>query len=228
MIFFKVDAISLFRFITDLFYGIAHLWYLIAACLAVFLIYFTRNLCYINKLILAVFLLSIAYTLQVVFELKLITNPIYIKAYYLIGTSRNFLFYAFPYLLIGVSHNLWMDYAKKYMFLLLPLVGLLILESIFYMNIDTSIFNIFILPLPLSLLIFTWVSNLQTQFKYKIPTTLSLGIYLIHFYILLEVFKKYQSVTYYSYYLKFLIVVLFTLVTWYILDKINKKIAILF
>jgi len=226
--FFKIEAISLLRFVSDLFYGIAHLWYLIATCLAIFLIYFTRKISDLNKLILAVFLLSIGYGLQAITEFKLVTNPIYYKVFYSIGTSRNFLFYAFPYLLIGVSHNLWMYHAKKYKFLLLPLLGLLILESFFYMNLETSIFNIFILPLPLSLLIFSWISNLQRQFKYNVPTTLSLGIYLIHFFIILEVFKKYQSVSYSSYYFKFLIVILITLVIWYILDKINKKIAILF
>ncbi|RXR19084.1 hypothetical protein EQG63_06470 [Flavobacterium amnicola] len=226
--FFKLNAISTLRFISDLFYGIGHLWYLIATCLALFLIYFTRKLSDINKLILGVFLISIGYLLQVIFELKLVTNPIYFNIFYGIGTSRNFLFYAFPYLLIGVSHNLWMKDAKKYKFLLLPLLVLLIAESFYYMGINSSIFNIFILPLPLSMLIFSWVTNLKQQFKYSTPSTLSLGFYLIHFYIILEVFKKYQSVSYFSYYLKFLIVVLGTFVVWYILDKINKKIAILF
>lgn len=227
--FFKLNAISPLRFISDLFYGIAHLWYLIATCLALFLIYFTRRLSDSKKLFLGIFLLVIAYVLQVFFELKLVSNPILIKVYYyFMGTSRNFLFYAFPYLLLGVTHNLWMKYAKKYQFLLLPLLLLLVVESLFYRTLEHSIFNIFILPLPLSLLLFSWVSNLKQQFKYSIPITLSLGIYLIHFFIILEVFKKYQSMTYYSYYLKFLIVILVTLVIWYILDKINKKIPILF
>ncbi len=226
--FFKLNAISTLRFICDLFYGIGHLWYLIATCLALFLVYFTRNLSDLNKLTLGVFLLSIGYLLQLTSELKLISNPIFLKLFYSIGTSRNFLFYAFPYLLIGVSHKLWMKYVKKFQFALFPLLIVLILEAFYYMTIDTSIFNIFILPLPLSLLIFSWVSNLKNQFKYNIPTTLSLGIYLIHFFIILEVFKKYQSVTYYSYFIKFLIVISVTLVIWYILDKVNKKIAILF
>lgn len=226
--FYQIQVISKLRFISDLLFGIAQLWYLIAACLALFLIYYTHRLNNKAKMILACTLLAIAYGLQVGFEMHYIKHSTIKDIYYFSGTSRNFLFYAFPYLLLGVSYPYWLATAKKWKYLLIPLVVLLMAESVFYSTLDGSIFNIFITPLPIALLLFSWVIHSKKQFPYTIPSTLSLGIYVIHFYIVLEVFKKYLDTSYISYYYKFGIVIVLTVLVWFVLDKINKKIPIFF
>lgn len=226
--FYAIHAITARQFYPDLYFGIGQLWYLVATALALFLLYASKSLSDIQRLLVAIILLAIAYLLQIKFEVSDTSSSFLTNLYYYTGTSRNFLFYAFPYLLIGVSHKLWMRYVQKMQWLLFVFTLLLAIESIYYMKLDASIFNIYLSALPFSIFVFGWVFNVKKQFSYTIPTTLSLGIYVIHFFIVLEVFKKYQSLTYLSYYIKFGIVLFVTVIVWYILDKINKKLPIFF
>ena len=118
--FYKLNAISTKHFFIDLVFGIAQLWYLIATALALFLVYFVRNWTYLNKMILSISLLVIGYVYQYVFELKLLNeNNIINIIYPYIGTNRNFLFYAFPYLLLGTCYDFWRNFAIKYRILVL-------------------------------------------------------------------------------------------------------------
>lgn len=227
--FYKLNVISTQQFFIDLFFGIAHLWYLIATVEALFLLYLVRKWSAKNKMIVAVALLIIAYIYQFTFELKILNESSFLsKIYPFIGTSRNFLFYAFPYLVIGTCYNYWKNFVVKYKFsLLLFFIGLVV-ESYIYVGFKASIFNIFIFPLPISMLLFSLILEKEKQIKMQGPNSLSLGIYLIHFFIVLQVFQKFTATNYSAHFIKFFIVSCITIFLWYFADKLNKKLPIFF
>lgn len=226
--FFKSGQITFKRLIVDSMFGYAHLWYLIAVVEALFLLYLVRKLKDYQKLILAIFLIYCGYTLQFLYESKSITNTSFREIYFYMGTSRNFLFYALPYLLVGSTYNFWGNFVTKTNYLSYIFIVFIVLESFYYMTTSLSIFNIFIFSFPCSIFIFNSFLKSKKQININFPPTLSLGIYLIHFYILLEVFKKNSPTTYESYFFNYFLIIIFTLISWFILDKINKKLPYLF
>jgi len=226
--FFKSGHITFKRFIVDSIFGYAHLWYLIAVVEALFLLYLIRKFKDSQKFILALILIYCGYTLQLLYESNFITNTTFRELYSYMGSSRNFLFYALPYLLVGSTHNFWGNFVTKTNYLSYIFIALIILESLYYMTTNLSIFNIFIFSFPCSIFIFNSFLKSKKQININFPSTLSLGIYLIHFYILLEVFKKNIPTTYESYYFNYFLIIIFTLISWFILDKINKKIPYFF
>lgn len=227
--FFENKVINLQDLISNLVYGIAHLWYLFATILAILLIYFSRNLKTNKKIILAFSLLILGYIFQYVYQLKIIeSNSLFSKLYVIIGTSRNFLFYAFPYLLLGTCYDYWSKFTSKYWYFIFILFIGLFLESNYYRTINSSIFNIFLFPMPICLFLFDLIIKKEKEISIKSPLSLSLGIYLIHFYIVFKVFQKFTSNTIEAHFLKYLIVSLLSIFVWYIMDKINKKIPIFF
>ena len=96
------------------------------------------------------------------------------------------------------------------------------------MNFKASIFNVFIFPLPISLLLFSLILENKKQINLKVPSSLSLGIYLIHFYVVLKVFQKFTQLTYFSYFMLYLLILIITLILWFFINKINKKLPIFF
>lgn len=227
--FYLNDAISFNHFITDLIYGIAHLWYLFATILGIILLYFTRNLSSSTKITIAFSLLIIGYILQYLTSQQLIDkDSVFYKFYLIIGKSRNFLFYAYPYLLLGSYYNKWNSITSKYSYFIYILFIILSIETEYYRGLNTSIFNIFITPFLLTLFIFDFVLKSKKSVRLKFPSTLSLGIYLIHFYVVLIVFQKYPTDTVLAYIIKYFIICCLTIIIWYIMDKLNKKIAVFF
>jgi hypothetical protein len=227
--FYKLNIFPTKQVFIDMIFGIAQLWYLVATSKALFLVYFVRNWRVLNKIILSISLLVIGYVYQYVFELQLLNETNLLNLIYpYIGTNRNFLFYAFPYLLLGTCYDFWRSYAIKYRLMVFIFFIGLFIESYVYMNFKASIFNVFIFPLPISLLLFSIILENKKQLNLKVPSTLSLGMYLIHFYVVLKVFQKFTQLTFFSYFVLYILILIITLILWFFINKLNKKFPIFF
>ena len=226
---YQNNFVTIENFILDLFWGIAHLWYLNATILAVLFIFLIRNFKIKTKFIIAFFLLFLCYFLQILTKYQ---TAFEIDEFKLIlkyfGTERNFLFYGVPYILLGTLYENWKIQVKKIDYLLIPLLILTVIESYFYIKLGRITFNIFITALPLSLILVNKV--LQGNFKtsLKVNPTLPIGIYLCHFYAIYYVFGRFPFVPIEFEIFKFLLICLITIIFWFILDKINKKIPYFF
>lgn len=226
--YYDLKVISLQRFCLDLFYGIAHLWYLNGLIVGLILLYFLKNKSNKTKLLISFTLFCFAFLFQFLFENKLIkTNSNWELIYQFIGTTRNGIFYALPYLILGNLYTYLKNILIFKKILLTILIICLFIES--YINMfNLSIFNIFIVSYPLSLLIFDLILNSKNKITFHIPESLSLGIYLIHFFILNKIFQKNPPVTILDCYLNFLIVTVLTFIVWFLLDKFNRRINLFF
>ena len=94
---YQNNFVTIENFILDLFWGIAHLWYLNATILAVLFIFLIRNFKIKTKFIIAFFLLLLCYFLQILTKYQTafeIDEFKQILKYF--GTERNFLFYGVP------------------------------------------------------------------------------------------------------------------------------------
>ena len=226
---YKEGLLTKTNFYLDIFYGFGHLWYLSALILSLFLIYFTNKFSNRTKLIVAISLLIISYFLQYNNHLRFVENKLLNNFYIYCGTNRNFLFYAFPYLLLGTIYDYWKKYLSinlyfGYTFFLM----LLIFELSIYYHFKSPAFNLFVSAFPLTLFIFNHIINLKNQIKFSFPKTLSIGIYLIHPAVLYFFYTKSNIMNSYSYTYLFVLLLFLTILFWYFLDKINKKIKIFF
>lgn len=122
--FYKLAWFSKTDALLKLIYGYWHLWYLLATVLAVGLLYFSRNWSVKIKWCTVVFLLVFGYSFQILIQSDLLHHNLDLQfVYTLIGTTRNFLFFAFPMLLIGTLYENWKDNASKGKGLLLPFLS---------------------------------------------------------------------------------------------------------
>jgi len=222
---YKNNLIPNDQLLLSLFYGFGHLWYLNALFLGLILLYFTRNIKLNFKLYLAVGLIVIGYILQMLFELKYFSiSQIFI--YNLIGTSRNFLFLGFPYLLIGtIIQDLKIKKLKLGIFIFLTCI---ILEAFIYKTHNINISNLFISSIPLSIFVFKYLLSLNVESNFSLNPKLLLGTYLIHFYPVFYLTIYYPENTLVIVFLKILLVALITFIVFYFLNLIDKKIKLLF
>jgi surface polysaccharide O-acyltransferase-like enzyme len=226
LIFFNNGLITPNIFFRDLIYGFGHIWYLNAFFLGCILVYLTRNFKNLNKFILAVLLLLSGYLIQITIELKLINNVNYINFHNIIGTSRNFLFFAFPYLLLGTL----LDEIKILNLKTGILISgvLLIIETYIYKYFQIPISNIYLASFPLSIYILKAILKSESRIKIKINFNLAFGIYLIHFYPLFYISKSYPSTSIDMVFIKILAVYSASIFIFYILNKLDTKLKILF
>jgi surface polysaccharide O-acyltransferase-like enzyme len=220
--------VDLERVIYDIIYGTGHLWYLIAMAQAVFLIYLTRKLSVNNKMILAFSILFIGYFFQFILATEIVKNETIVYTNYIIGTTRNFLFFAFPFMLLGTIYDSWKAYVYKFRLIFIPLTILFFLEIAYYYSIKILPLNIFVMTIPLSMIVVCYAFESKKSLDIKVNSSLSLGIYLCHFYPVYFTIIKVQEVSLGFMMYKYAIVCIFTLIIWFILDRINKKIAIFF
>lgn len=212
------------RLVLDTIYGIGHLWYLASTLQALFLLYITRNYSLKIKYILAFSLLIASYLLQMQFDSNLFHNEKWvIQIYQGIGSARNFSFYAFPFMLLGTLYNEWKNYAKKLQFLIVPLFILLLIEGYVYFFKYNLAVNMYFSSIPLCILILYAAIETEKQIQIKVNPTLSLGIYLTHFYAVYYVFVNFESDTFEKICINYGIICILTIILWYIVDKINKK-----
>jgi surface polysaccharide O-acyltransferase-like enzyme len=222
--FHNIGLVTTTRLIIDTFYGIGHLWYLAATFQALFLLYITRNYNLKLKFIIAFSLLIISYALQMIFDSNLIHNEKWlIQIYQGIGSARNFLFYAFPYMLLGALYENWKILAGKLKWIIIPLFLLLFIEGYICFFKYSLVLNMYFTAIPISLLSLYFALETRKQIQIKANPTLSLGIYLTHFYAVFYMFDKIKSDSFGMIWLKYSIICILTIILWFIINKINKK-----
>lgn len=210
-------------------YGYWHLWYLLASVLAVGLVYGIRNCTVKTKQITIIVLLTTGYVFQILIQSDVLHRYLNVQfVYELMGTSRNFVFFAFPMLLIGTLYDHWQPMVSKLKPLYIPLWILLLTEVAFYYSFKVKAMD-FLMVLPLlSMLTFGIVNEAKPISAVPVSATLSLGIYLIHPYAIRLVYEFLPQKTFGFVVLKYFLVCGTAILFWWILDKINKKIPYLF
>ena len=219
------NSLSNQQLYTGIIYGFGHLWYLNATFLGVFLVYFMNNLSITVKLFTAITLILIGYTLQLSLELKFLTSNV-IAVYNIIGTSRNFLFFGFPYLLIGTIFD--KISLQKVDQSLLFFLFCLIIEGFIYLYFKINVSNIYISAIPLSIFIFKYVLQSDKKIRINVNPKLLLGTYLIHFYAVFYLTIYYPKFSFGASIIKILLALLITIPLFYLLNFLDKKIKLLF
>lgn len=211
-----------------LIYGYWHLWYLLATAISVGLLYVTRNYSIRIKTTSILLLLGIGYGFQIGIQSGYIHNLNLQFLYEIIGTSRNFLFFGFPMMLIGTLYDYWKNYIAKVSWLLLPLWIILTIEVwLYYTHHVKAMDFLIVLPL-LSMLTFYWVNESKSITTKSIHPTLSLGIYLCHPYAIRLVNEFLPGKSFYDWLLKYPIICIVALIFWWLIDQLNKRISYFF
>lgn len=205
-------------------YGYWHLWYLLASVLGVMLLYFTRNWKVATKLTLVFVLFVAGYLFQVTYKLNVFKEfSFFANIYESIGTSRNAVFFAFPFLLLGSLYEYWKFSSKHWQWILGLCSIALLLESYLYYSLKLGAMDFFVSLLPISMLLLHWVVTTNLMLQGTIPGTLSLGIYLCHPYMIRLVSEFLPQKTFGFILLKYVVICLLAVVVWYFLEKINRK-----
>ncbi|AEW85846.1 acyltransferase [Flavobacterium columnare] len=224
--FYNLGWFSKSDMILKLIYGYWHLWYLLATTIAVGLLYLLRNLSTAIKTKLILFLLILGYSFQIGIQ----SNRLDLMFLYeIIGTTRNYLFFALPMMMIGTMYDKWKDEIPQFKWLFIPLWIILLIEVGMYYKYKVKAMD-FLLTLPLlSMLTFYWINESHQSFIQKtIPATLSLGIYLCHPYAIRMVNELLPEQGFYDWLLKYPIICFLTLILWWLMDQINKKLTYFF
>ncbi|MFK7003184.1 hypothetical protein BWK63_00195 [Flavobacterium covae] len=224
--FYNLGWFSKSDMILKLIYGYWHLWYLLATTIAVGLLYLLRNLSTAIKTKLILFLLIVGYSFQIGIQ----SNRLDLMFLYkIIGTTRNYLFFALPMMMIGTMYDKWKNEITKCKWLFIPLWIILLIEVGMYYRYKVKAMD-FLLTLPLlSMLTFYWINESHQSFIQKtIPATLSLGIYLCHPYAIRMVNELLPEQGFYDWLLKYPIICFLTLILWWLMDQINKKLTYFF
>ena len=215
--------------ILKLVYGYWHLWYLLATVLAVGLLYAVRNCTLQAKWIIIVVLLTVGYALQIAIQSGALHRYLNVEfVYELAGTSRNFLFFSFPMLLIGTLYESWKLPVSKLKSFYLPLWIVLLVEVGLYYTFKVKAMD-FLIVLPLlSMLTFHIANEAKAVANITISSTLSLGIYLTHPYAIRLVSEFLPQKTFSIVVVKYFLVCFTAVFFWWLLDKVNKKIPYFF
>ena len=215
--------------ILKLVYGYWHLWYLLATSLAVGLLYAVRNFAFSTKWILVVLLLTVGYVFQILIQSDALHRYLNVQfVYELVGTSRNFVFFAFPMMLIGTLYESWKPAVLKLKRFYITLWILLLVEVSLYYTFKVKAMD-FLIVLPLlSMLTFLLGKEAKPINTVSISSTFSLGIYLTHPYAIRLVSEFLPQKTFGIVVVKYFIICFTAILFWWIVDKINKKIPYFF
>ncbi|MDI9311840.1 MAG: acyltransferase family protein [Limnohabitans sp.] len=223
--FYNLDWFSKTSMLLKLFYGYWHLWYLLATVISVGLLFVSRNFSVKVKSSIAFILLFFGYLFQIGIQSNFIHNLDLQFLYEIIGTTRNFLFFGFPMMLIGTLYDNWKEPISKINWLLTPLWLLLLVEVGFYYKYEVKAMDfLFVLPF-LSMLTFYWVNESKSVTVQTIHPTLSLGVYLCHPYAIRIVNEFFPEKGFYDWLLKFPIICLVAVVLWWLVEQVNKRFA---
>lgn len=215
--------------ILKLVYGYWHLWYLLATVIAVGLLYSIRNSAIRFKWMVIIFLLTIGFVFQLLIQSDALHRYLNIQfVYAVMGTSRNFLFFAFPMMLVGTLYDSWQPFVSKITKYYALLWIVLLIEVALYYRFQVKAMD-FLLVLPLlSMLTFSIVKERASFSDAPVSATLSLGIYLTHPYAIRLVYEILPQKTFGYIVVKYFLVCLTAVLFWWILDRINKKLPYFF
>lgn len=216
------------KLVLNMVIGFNHLWYVASLLVGGLLLYSIRKLSNKTLLIGSIILYCIGYFIQMLGDLKLVTEPeILVKLVNFTPTHRNFLLFDLPFLTLGYlirRSNLHQQLQRKQIngLLILSLV-LLTVESLlhYYYNIDRSLSIICLacfIAAPV-LLLSTFSFTVNAKVDSKLLSSYSIAIYLVH---PLVVFAIRYFVTLESISLT-LTAIIFSIVASYVLIQLNKK-----
>lgn len=226
--FYNLGWFSHFELVLKLIYGYWHLWYLLASVIAVALLYVSRQLTLKIKGIVIVLLLSIGYSYQIAYQSGFLHDLDAQFVYEIMGTTRNFVFFAFPMMLIGTLYENWKKAISKIKRFYFPLWILLLLEVYCYYQFKVKAMD-FLIVLPLlSMLTFVVVKEAKPIYEGKINATFSLGIYLCHPYVIRLVYEFFPQKTFGYILFKYFLICILAIGFWWIVDKINKRFPFFF
>jgi len=227
--FYRLGRFDTFEAVLKLIYGYWHLWYLLATVGGVMLLYFFRNLSVKYKFLIIGTLFFIGYGYQLFCKMAVSNDfPLLKLIYDGMGTTRNFIFMAYPFLLLGTLYDSWKPFVSKARLLLVPFVFLLLLESYGYYTVKIGALDFYVMILPISMLLFNFAAESQWQSQFQINPTLSLGIYLCHPYAIRLVYEYLPQRTLEFIALKYVLICLTAILFWFIVARINKKIPFFF
>jgi len=221
---YKLGWFSQFDLVLKLIYGYWHLWYLLATVMAVALLYWVQNFSVSLKWSLLIILLLIGYGYQILHQSDALHGSLQGRFIYeIIGTTRNFLFFAFPMMMLGTLYENWKNSISKINKMLIPISILLLVEVYWYYQLKVKAMD-FLVVLPLlSMLVFYNVKESKSIYQGPISTTFSLGIYLCHPYAIRLVYEFLPQKTFDFVVLKYFLICFVAIGFWWIVDKINKK-----
>lgn len=226
--FFHLGRYTKLEVLLQLSFGYWHLWYLLASVVAVFFLYLTRSIQLKMKYLLVLLLYAIGYGFQLAIQSGVIQNENMVNAYEIMGTTRNFLFFAFPMLLLGTLYENWKPFLVKWKIFYLPIWIVLVMEASLYYKYNVKTMD-FLLCLPLLSMFTLYLVQETASFSdIKIPSSLSLGIYLCHPYAIRIIYEFLPQKTLGFTMVKYFLIVLVTLLLWFLVDKINKKLPYFF
>lgn len=226
---YTIKQLTIVGVISNLLYGYWHLWYLLATVLAVALLYLVSGFSSKIKYIMIVVLLLLGYIYQISYQGGFLNQEKELTLIYQgIGTTRDFLFFAFPMMLIGTLYESWKIPISKMKFFYFPIWMLLLAEVWFYYQHKVGAMD-FLLTLPiLSMLTFYCINEAKSFSSVKVNSTLSLGIYLCHPYAIRLVYEFLPQKTLGFTAIKYVLICAIALVFWWIVDKINKRFSYFF
>lgn len=227
--FYRLGRFNTFQMVLKIAYGYWHLWYLLASVIALWFLWIFKNCSNTLKYYLAFILLFLGYFFQILIQSDYLHHELELQLLYeVIGTTRNFLFFAFPMMLLGTLYDSWMhwffDRKKLYPFLWIALL----LEVGFYYQMKAKAMD-FLLVLPLlsmsTLVLFKEGKAFTTK---TFPSNFSLGIYLCHPYAIRLVYEFLPQKTLGWVSFKYVLICGLAILFWWIVEQINKKFPYLF
>lgn len=227
--FYRLGRFTSSEAILKLIFGYWHLWYLLATVGAVLLLYCFRSISVRNKFLFLSSLFLIGYFYQLLYKTGVLNDFPAIKLLYDgMGTTRNFIFMAYPFLLLGTLYEYWKTTISKIHFLLVPFVVFLLLESYGYYTLKIGALDFYILILPVSMLLFSFAAESKSQLEFQINPTLSLGIYLCHPYAIRLVYEYLPQRSLDFIVFKYFLICFLAILFWFVLARINRKIPYFF
>ena len=146
-----------------------------------------------------------------------------LNIYSFIGTTRNFLFFAFPAMLIGTLYDYWKTAFLNVKWLLFPLFILLLLEVYGYYTYQVKAMDFLIVLIPLCMILFCTVNESKVWTTFQFNSTLSLGVYLCHPIAIRFVYKFLPQKSFDYIVIKYFIICVLAILIWWVVEKINKR-----
>lgn len=222
--FYRLGRFTASDALLKLIFGYWHLWYLLATVGAVMLLYYFRNISVRNKFVLLCSLFLLGYAYQLFYKTGVLNDfPASKLLYDGMGTTRNFIFMAYPFLLLGTLYEYWKTTVSKIRLLLLPFVVFLLLESYGYFTLKIGALDFYIMILPVSMLLFSVAAESKSLSELQINPTLSLGVYLCHPYAIRLVYEYIPQRSFECIVLKYFLICLLTLFFWFVVARINRR-----
>lgn len=207
-----------------------HLWYVVASILAIILLYIAlvnnkaKSFFVISLLLYIVGLLGDSYFGLVKYNSFLLNI---FKSYFkLLGNTRNGIFFAFPYVMLGAIIYLRPNKNKNNHIYAIISFMLLVAESftLKYYKIPKD-YNLYIMLMPFTYFFLNYLFSLDIKFNNILTTTArsySMGIYFIHGLFLIMYDKVYIPMGLYNTNtIKFIFVLLTSILSIWIIKKLN-------